>query len=109
MHSGFIIRSLREADGLMQQDLADRLHVSRTYLSQLETGKREPSIQLLKNAAGIFGVPVALLLIEGSREHVSILNQLQQVLTHVLEAKRRNRIQAAAKAASPPPTAHPNT
>lgn len=40
-------RSTREALGLTQQELADRLLVSRAYLAQVETGTKIPSARLL--------------------------------------------------------------
>ena len=98
MHSGKIIQLLREAEGISQQELADRLHVARTYLSQLENAKRQPSMPLLKEIANVFGIPVALLLLEGPSEHKGILGHLQEVLTYVLEAKRKNQRQRPTQA-----------
>jgi transcriptional regulator with XRE-family HTH domain len=104
MHAGHIIRMLREAEGMSQLDLAARLRVARTYLSQVENAKRDPSIALLKNAAAIFKIPVVLLLIEGPPEHRNVLVQLQQVLSHVLEAKRKiSKNQKSAIEAAPSP------
>jgi transcriptional regulator with XRE-family HTH domain len=41
------VRELREGLGLSQSDFADRLGVSRGYVSNIENGKAEPSISLL--------------------------------------------------------------
>jgi len=89
MHPGRVIKLLRESEGLSQQTLADSLNVARPYLSQLENEKSEPSIALLKKAAKIFNIPIALMLLEGSDEHVAVMSQLQRILADVLEAKRK--------------------
>lgn len=44
---GVAIRTFRQAAGLSQDDLADRMDVSPSYISMLESGKRYPSIEML--------------------------------------------------------------
>ena len=41
---GFVVRARREALGLTQEDLADRAHIHRTYLSDVERGTRNLSL-----------------------------------------------------------------
>ncbi len=41
------IREFRQAAGLSQDQLADRMDVSTPYISMLESGKRYPSIEML--------------------------------------------------------------
>lgn len=51
------IRSLREAKGVTQKDMADALGVSPAYLSALEHGRRgKPSFNLLQRIAGYFNI-----------------------------------------------------
>ena len=58
-----VIRTLREARGLTQRDLADKAKVTGAYVAQLETGtKKNPSLDVLKRLARALGVPVTELL-----------------------------------------------
>jgi transcriptional regulator with XRE-family HTH domain len=59
---GNAIRRLRQAAGLTQKDLAERLEVDKTYVSHLEADRKEPSIQLLRGLASVLEVPPGLLL-----------------------------------------------
>ncbi len=57
------IRKLREAEGLTQEQLAQRAKVSQAYLSRLEAGQRKaPTIRIAQRLAKALGVPVAALL-----------------------------------------------
>lgn len=44
---GAAIREFRQAAGLSQDELADRMDLSTPYVSMLESGKRYPSIEML--------------------------------------------------------------
>ena len=58
-----MIRELREAKKLTQEQLARRARVARGYLAQLEAGHKEnPSLPTLKRLAKALGVPVGDLL-----------------------------------------------
>jgi transcriptional regulator with XRE-family HTH domain len=51
------VRSLREAKGVSQKDMALAIGVSPAYLSALEHGKRgKPSFNLLQRIAGYFNI-----------------------------------------------------
>ncbi|WP_410052952.1 helix-turn-helix domain-containing protein, partial [Bradyrhizobium sp. SZCCHNR3042] len=45
---GLNIQELRRARELSQEELADRCQVHQTYLSGVETGKRNPSLLVLE-------------------------------------------------------------
>lgn len=49
------IRELRAEKGWSQQDLADKLAVSRQTISAIETGKYDPSLPLAFKLAKVFG------------------------------------------------------
>jgi transcriptional regulator with XRE-family HTH domain len=60
---GTVIRTLREANGWSQVELATRANVARPYLVRLESGDRKnPSLATLKRLAKALGVPVTDLL-----------------------------------------------
>jgi transcriptional regulator with XRE-family HTH domain len=56
---GGTIRTLREAQGMTQEELAARVKVTRPYVTMLETGaKKNPSLVILKRLAKALNVPV---------------------------------------------------
>lgn len=52
------LRVLRAERGWSQQDLADRLEVSRQSVNAIETGKYDPSLPLAFRIAEIFNAPI---------------------------------------------------
>ena len=60
--TGAAIRSLREAKGLTQEELAERIHVSAKAVSKWETGKGFPDVSLLEPLAGALDISVIELL-----------------------------------------------
>ncbi len=59
------IRELRAAKGLSQEKLAELANIHWSYISQLERGKRNPTILCLEKIAKAFGISLSELL-----EHV---------------------------------------
>jgi transcriptional regulator with XRE-family HTH domain len=59
---GSIVRSLREAQGLTLEELANRTRLSKSMLSLIERGKSAPSIGTLVAISSVFGVPLPELL-----------------------------------------------
>lgn len=62
MSLGGRIKSLRKAQNLTQQKLADKVDVSRIYVQALESNRRLPSMKLLQRLAPALNVEVADLL-----------------------------------------------
>jgi transcriptional regulator with XRE-family HTH domain len=58
------VRKYRTAAKLTQQEMARRMGVDRTYISGLEKGSRNVTIETLAQAAKALGVKVAKLLEE---------------------------------------------
>lgn len=50
------VRRLREAKGWSQEDYADRAGIHRTYVSDIERGKRNPTITVVEKLAKPLGV-----------------------------------------------------
>jgi transcriptional regulator with XRE-family HTH domain len=59
---GAKLRALRTRRGWSQVEMADLLAMNRGYLSELETGKRDPSLTILKNLADGFSITLSKLL-----------------------------------------------
>lgn len=89
MNTGQIIRLIRTADGLGQGDLAAVLKVSRTYLCQVENGRKQPSLSFLKQFAQQFSVPLVLLVFEeqAQRENDKIFDELREIFAKVLVSR----------------------
>ncbi|MGB3752483.1 MAG: helix-turn-helix transcriptional regulator [Parerythrobacter sp.] len=58
---GQALKLLRRHQGLNQSALAVKLGVSRSYISELESGNRTPSLDLLHRYSEVFDVPVSSL------------------------------------------------
>ena len=57
-----IFKSLRQACGYTQQELADKLGISRSRIGMYETGAREPDFETLEIIADFFNVDIDYLL-----------------------------------------------
>lgn len=59
---GALLRERRVAAGLSLRELARRTDISNAYLSQLERGRHEPSLRVVRAVASALDVPLATLL-----------------------------------------------
>lgn len=90
------IRMLRKARGLSQEEVAQRLHVTRQTLSKWENGLSVPDTQLLRRLAEVLKVPVARLLdspdepTEGEDQD-TVAQQLERLNLLLAERNRRSR------------------
>jgi transcriptional regulator with XRE-family HTH domain len=56
------MRALRKKNGWTQVELAEQLGIDRSYLSEIETGKKDPSLRVLKTIADGFRLSLSQLL-----------------------------------------------
>jgi transcriptional regulator with XRE-family HTH domain len=56
------VRQLREAKGWSQEEYADRAGIHRTYVSDIERGRRNPTITVVEKLAKPFQVSLGELL-----------------------------------------------
>ncbi|OYW22630.1 helix-turn-helix domain-containing protein [Sphingomonas sp. 32-62-10] len=56
------VRKAREAKGWSQEDFADRAGIHRTYVSDIERGRRNPTITVVEKLAGPFEMTASELL-----------------------------------------------
>lgn len=57
------IKLIRQYHKLSQTELASRLSISVSYVSELEAGKKEPSLDILQKYADFFNVPLSSLVV----------------------------------------------
>lgn len=65
MRIGETIRSLREARGFTQEELAHEMRISRPYMSLIESGRKPITSRLVALAADVLGVRQIALVREG--------------------------------------------
>lgn len=56
------VRRLRLEKGWSQEDYADRADIHRTYVSDIERGRRNPSLTIIERLASPFDIPPGRLL-----------------------------------------------
>ena len=59
---GSTIRSYRANKKMTQVQLAKKLDIEPTYLSAIETGKKDPSFGLIKKISKVFKTPIEIIL-----------------------------------------------
>ena len=59
---GVVIKQLRKARGYSQEALASEASIDRTFLSQMETGRKQPSLLTIFRLAGALQLDVSELL-----------------------------------------------
>lgn len=88
---GEYIRSLRSSGGLSQKELAERIGISPSMLSLVESDRRDPTIRLLRDVARALEIPpVALFaaaLDEGERpDDTAIVKKFRSMTTDLMAA-----------------------
>lgn len=56
------LRLIRVFHDLKQGELADRLSISKSYLSEIEAGKKQPRVELIQRYSSEFGIPPSSIL-----------------------------------------------
>jgi len=59
-----VLKDLRAERGWSQQELAERLEVSRQSVNAIETGRYDPSLPLAFRIADVFGVSIETIFIK---------------------------------------------
>lgn len=59
------LRVLRAERGWSQQELAERLEVSRQSVNAIETGRYDPSLPLAFRIADVFALPIEAIFLKG--------------------------------------------
>lgn len=56
---GEALRLIRVYHDLKQKEVAERLDISTSYLSEIEKGRKTPSLELIQRYSDEFGLPVS--------------------------------------------------
>ena len=80
------LRLIRVFYDLSQKQLAEKLGISKSYLSEIESGKKTPTIDLLNRYADYFDIPVSSIMFfaENLDKHTKVENLRTLVSTKIL-------------------------
>lgn len=56
------LRMIRVFHDLSQREMADDLGISKSYLSEIESGKKEPTLSLVQRYSDLFDIPASSIL-----------------------------------------------
>ena len=92
------LKEMRKERGWTIDHLADLSGLSKGYLSQLENDKRQPSMETLRDLAGIFDVSVSALVADQADAQADETDQMIAAEVRQLGPKEKAAILAAARA-----------
>lgn len=93
-------RIIRAAFGLKQSQLAERMPITASQLSLIESGKRQPSLRVIDSFANAVGIPSALVSLLASapndidKKSDADISDLARALLRLLVAARESPQQA---------------
>lgn len=79
------LRLTREFHRMKQGELAKKLNISTSYLSEIESGKKAPSLSLLDEYAKIFKVPASTFLLFKERSEADADQKSQEHAKRLLK------------------------
>ena len=84
------IRQFRHTKRITQEELAFRIETSAAYISNIESGKKKPSLQKLTEIADVFGITVNDLVYLPSLNAPSIdVGDINKMISHVPPEKQQ--------------------
>ena len=84
---------LRKRAGFSQQELADKMEVSRSLVGMYESGQRMPSYEMLEALADIFNVNIDFL--TGHEDSGEMSKEFREKLAHIIETRDKADLAAA--------------
>lgn len=63
------LRTVRQFHRMNQVDLASKLHLSRSYINELEHGRKQPSLDVLQRYGDLFNIPLSSLMLFAERSN----------------------------------------
>lgn len=101
-HLGEALRLLRVFHDLSRHELENRLGISKSYLSEIEAGKKQPSLELIYKYAQLFRVPTSSILFfgesldkgSGKKTRTNIASKVLKILDWIEERDRNGHAEA---------------
>lgn len=88
IESGRRIKELRKKNRLTQEQLAEKVAITREFLSMIESGKKGCSIDTLGEFSNVFCVSMDYI-VYGKKENTELLSTFELRLTKLDEEKRQ--------------------
>jgi transcriptional regulator with XRE-family HTH domain len=98
MQLGPVLKQLRQRRGLTQMEVVKKAKVSQTYISQLESGAKEPSLTMLRKLGKIYKVPPQLIQTMAMDEsdvpkaNLKLFGQLKPVIDDIINQLIDNKL-----------------
>ena len=80
MKYGVIVKALRVRKGWSQEELAEKLHMSRSAISKLENDQQTLDVPTLVRLVQVTGEPAVAVSIMFGMEGIQIMQQVMQIL-----------------------------
>lgn len=97
---GNVLKSLRIKEGLTQDELSDKLNISRSAIGMYENGERTPGVDILELFADYFNVDMNY--ITGTTKEEYYLNlQTKQIAQEIFNNKELKALFDASRGATP--------
>lgn len=93
------LRMIRVFHDAKQRDLAEALEIAPSYLSEIESGKKEPTLALLRRYSEHFGIPLSSILFfsehmedgtKASRVKTAVSGKVLALLNFIAERSGRD-------------------
>lgn len=86
---GDVLKRMRIIYDYKAKDMSNLLDISPSYLSEIENGKKQPSLDLLQRYANVFGVKVSSLIllsekIENVEENQQVVKKMMKYLIEIM-------------------------
>ena len=94
------LKELRKKNNLTQQELAEKLSISKSFVSQLERGERQMSLHLLRKYAGAVSVKPENVLqaLEATQRDLPIEKDLAERVSRIVKQAMRKKHTVSKKA-----------
>ena len=91
------LKLVRQYHRLNQVEMAKRLDVSPSYLSEIEKGRKTPSFELLENYASLIGIPVSSLVFlaeeleaESGTVKTAVVDKVLKILEWIADSEQQS-------------------
>lgn len=79
-----ILKAIRKFNRMTQEQVSDKLDLSRSYLCEIENGKKKPTLELIYKYSEVFGIKPYLIL-QFSEGKNALKNKMTKTVVRFLE------------------------
>ncbi|WP_447878525.1 helix-turn-helix domain-containing protein [Serratia fonticola] len=97
LNIGIAIKQCRDARGLTLQQLAINSGLTKSYLSRVENGQRDPTILTIENIANALHIPVNLIILLAEDEDKDDLSSVFKPINNMLKKAIMEELESGKK------------